>query len=205
MNTLFRSIWLSISIGVVAVAAQASEVPEWGPIPFAAYDSDGNGAISEQEFYTVRSQRMAARAAEGRPMVNAANAPQFSDFDTNGDGSLSPDELLAGQQRQMQQRGGRGMGPGAGGMGPGAGGRGGNMPTFAEFDLNGDGVLLEEEFNQAHAQRISERSQQGYPMRGLSNMLKFSDLDADGNGQVTSDEFTAGVASHRANRFQQQQ
>ena len=205
MNTLFRSVRRALMAGMVfAAMAQASEIPEWGPIPFAAYDSDGNGAISEQEFYTARSQRMAARAAEGRPMANAANAPQFSDFDTDGNGSLSPNELLTGQQGRMQMRGGNGMGQGMG-MGPGAGGRGGNMPTFAEFDLNGDGVLLEEEFNEARGRRISERAQQGYPMRGLSNMLQFSDLDADGNGRVTSEEFTAGQAAHRAGRFPQQQ
>ncbi len=199
----------------MAFAAQSEEIPEWGPIPFSAYDSDGNGAISEEEFYAARAERMTARAEEGRPLANAANAPQFSDFDTDGNGSLSQDELLAGQQARMQQRGGTGMGPGAGGrgmgmgpgggmgMGPGAGGPGGNMPTFEEFDLNGDGVLLADEFNQAHAQRISERAQQGYPMRGLSNMMQFPDMDADGNGQVTPEEFTAAQVRHRQSMMQQ--
>jgi Ca2+-binding EF-hand superfamily protein len=200
-----KSITFSVIVVLLGMGAAfsvaAEEIPDRGPIPFAAFDLDGSGAISEQEFYSVRAKRMAARAAEGRALKNAANAPQFAEIDSNGDGSLSPEELLAGQQKHMQQHGG-GMGPGKG-MGPGVGkGQGGNRPTFEEFDLNGDGVLLEQEFNEAHSKRIAERAQQGYPMRGLSNMHQFSEFDADGNGKVTPEEFTAEQATHRP---QQQQ
>lgn len=67
---------------------------------------------------------------------------------------------------------GSGLGQGAmppfGGIGPGRGpgaGRGmvRNMPSFSEFDRNGDGSISEQEFDQARANRIKERSQQGYP------------------------------------------
>ncbi len=197
MNRSILSIALTILMGgAVAFPALAAEIPDRGPIPFEAFDIDGNGAVSEEEFYTTRGKRMAARAEEGRPMRNAANAPQFSDIDTNGDGSLSPEEVMAGQQSHMQQRGG-GMGPGMG-MGPGGGGGpAANRPTFESFDLNGDGVLLEEEFNEAHGKRIAERAEQGYPMRGLSNMRTFAEFDADGNGQVTPEEFTAAQATRQ--------
>ena len=191
MNRSILSIALTIlMVGTVAFPALAVEIPDRGPIPFEAFDSDGSGAISEQEFYAAHGKRMATRAEEGRPMRNAASAPLFSDIDSNGDGSLSPEELMAGQQRPMQQRGG-GMGPGGGG-GPGA-----NRPTFEEFDLNGDGVLLDEEFNEARGKRIAKRAEQGYAMRGLSNMHTFAEFDADGNGQVTPEEFAAAQATHR--------
>lgn len=194
MRRSTTSIIFAILVGSgMAFSVAAAEIPDRGPIPFAAYDTDNNGAISEQEFYAVPAKRMASRADDGRPMRNAANAPQFSTLDSNGDGVLSQSELLAGQRGQMRQRGGMGRGMG---MGPG-GGAGANRPTFREFDLNGDGVLLEAEFNQAHSKRISERAQQGYPMRGLSNMMQYSDMDADGNGQVTPEEFTAAQATHR--------
>jgi len=77
-----------------------------------------------------------------------------------------------------------------------------NMPTFSSFDLNNDGVLVEDEFIEARGRRVSERAKQGYQMRGLSNMLQFPDIDADGNGKVTPDEFAAGQALHRQQRFQ---
>jgi Ca2+-binding EF-hand superfamily protein len=199
MNRTTVFLVLAAILGMsVAFSAAAVKISDRGPIPFELFDSNGDGAISEQEFYTARSERMAARAAEGRPMRNAANAPQFAEIDSNGDGSLSPEELLAGQQSHMQQQGG-GMGPGMGsgkGMGPG-GGPGANRPTFAEFDLNGDGILLEQEFNEARGKRIAERAQQGYAMRGLSNMHQFAEFDADGDGKVTPEEFAAAQATHR--------
>jgi len=32
-----------------------------------------------------------------------------------------------------------------------------NMPVFSEYDLDGDGRILEKEFNEARSKRISER------------------------------------------------
>ena len=208
MTSLTKLIALTLITGVpvslVSVAAEPVTIPERGPIPFAAYDIDGNGAISEQEFYQIRGQRMAGRAAEDRPMRRAGEAPSFAEFDANGDGQLSPEELAVGQQAQMQRRQG-GMGPGTGG-GPGMGrgsGMGRNMPTFPEFDLDGDGVITEKELNEARGQRISERAKQGYPMRGLGSAPTFADMDSDGNGKLTPEEFAAGQAEHRRDRQQQ--
>ena len=88
------------------------------------------------------------------------------------------------------------------GMGPGRG-MGMNMPTFAEFDLNADGVMTEEEFTEARGRRISERVKQGYRMRGLQNAQPFETVDANGDGVVTEDEFLQMQAQHRQMRFQQ--
>jgi Ca2+-binding EF-hand superfamily protein len=169
---------------------------------FSAFDLDGDGIVIEQEFDTARAQRMAERAAQGAPMRGAANAPAFSDFDLNGDGRLTPEEFATVQQSRIRGRPGGGMGPGAGmgpgggmGMGPGAG-MGRNMPAFAEFDLNSDGVLTEQEFYEARANRIAERSQQGYPMRNLANAPSFETIDLSGDGRITPDEFSAGQAQH---------
>ena len=96
----------------------AQEMPDRGPIPFEVYDKNGDGSISETEFYEARGQRMEQRADEGRPMRNAGNAPDFAFFDTDGDGKVSKGELLEGQNKRMQERRGGGMGPGMGrGMG----------------------------------------------------------------------------------------
>ena len=72
-----------------------------------------------------------------------------------------------------------------------------NMPSFADFDLNGDGFVEEQEFDEARAKRISERASQGYPMRNAGNAPPFSAIDSDGDGRVSPQEFSAHQAQHR--------
>ncbi|MCO6411444.1 MAG: hypothetical protein J5I92_01745 [Thiogranum sp.] len=191
-------------LGMAAVMAPAvawSEAVAPGPVPFEVFDRDGNGYIDEQEFNDVRSERMDARAGEGRPMRGAAGAPPFAALDTDADGRLTPDELAAGQRARMQQQRGPGMGPGPG-MGMGMG-MGRNMPSFADFDLDGNGILEEPEFNEARAQRINDRASQGYPMRNLQNAPPFSAIDSDGDGSVSPQEFSQHQEQHRRQMMQQ--
>ena len=180
----FAGLLTFLAIGIISYSVQSEEIPERGPIPFSAYDKDGNGVISEDEFYSVRQERMARRAGTGRPMRGAAgNAPMFTAFDTDGDGVVSQDELASGQQARMQQVGCMGMGPGGGrGMGR-------NMPDYSEFDLNGDGSIVENEFYEARSKRISERVKQGYPMKNLANAPAFADIDTDADGIISTEEF----------------
>ncbi|MBK1649179.1 EF-hand domain-containing protein [Rhabdochromatium marinum] len=73
------------------------------------------------------------------------------------------------------------------------------MPAFTDFDSDGNGQVSPSEFEQTRAQRIAERSQQGYQMRGLANAPSFSDLDTNGDGVLDKDEFSTGVAAqHQA-------
>jgi Ca2+-binding EF-hand superfamily protein len=202
MNILKNSFSAGLIIACVSVflpiLAQAEEMPARGPIPFAAFDGDGNGLISEQEFHARRAQRMAAREAEGRPMRGAASAPSFLELDTNADGQLTQDELAAGQQARMEQRRGMGMG-----RGPGMGqGMGRNMPAFSDYDLDNDGKILEKEFSEARSIRISERTQQGYQMRNIGNAPSFADIDTNGDGEIGSGEFTAHQSQRRQQRAQ---
>jgi Ca2+-binding EF-hand superfamily protein len=202
-TTMRRSIIAAaVAAAFAAPLAIAQQPTPRGPMTFSAFDLDGDGIVIEQEFDTARAQRMAERAAQGAPMRGAANAPAFSDFDLNGDGQMTTEEFATVQQSRMQRRPGGGMGPGAGmgpgpgmGMGPGAG-MGRNMPSFAEFDLNGDGALTEKEFYEARAKRIAERSQQGYPMRNLANAPSFEVIDLNSDGRITPDEFSVGQAQH---------
>jgi len=184
---------LTVAAGFVAPdSAQAEEHAKQGSAPFSIFDMDGNGSISEAEFYSVREQRMAARASEGKAMPCAADAPSFTDLDTDDDGQLSPDELNAGHEAHMAkcQATGQGAGNGAGMKG--------NRPTFSDFDLDGDGVIVETEFNEAHAKRMSEMAAKGHPMKHAGDAPGFSGIDTNGDGGISEQEFSDHQAKHHA-------
>ena len=76
-------------------------------------------------------------------------------------------------------------------------GKGNQMPEFADFDLNSDGVLTEAEFYQARGERIAERAEEGRSMKHLSEAPDFAAIDTDGNGEVSSAEFSAHQTEHQ--------
>ena len=119
-----------------------------GPPSFEDFDSDGDGFVSEEEFHTQRSQRMAEKKQEGRQMKGAPNAPPFSDVDTNGDGRLDRDEFNGGREAHMKMMREQGMGRHHGMRH----GKGMKMPTFADLDLNGDGCIDADEFAKHQAE-----------------------------------------------------
>ena len=175
---------------VVCINAQAEEKPGHGPAPFSVFDMDENGSISEAEFYSVREQRMAAKASEGKKMRCAASAPAFADLDTDGDGQLNPEELTAGQTAHMEKC--RAMGQGAG---HGKGTKG-NMPAFSDFDLDGDGIITESEFNEGHAKKMSEMAAEGRQMKHAGDAPGFSGIDSNGDGGISEQEFSDHQAAH---------
>lgn len=75
--------------------------------------------------------------------------------------------------------------------------RGMNMPTFADFDANGDGKISEQEFNEFRAARMSKMASEGRQMKHAGDMPGFSDLDSDGDGFINEQELTAHQAEHR--------
>jgi len=90
------------------------------------------------------------------------------------------------------------------GMGKGKGrGMGRNMPTYADFDLNGDGKIVEQEFNEAHAQRWAKMAEEGRQMKHVGEFPGFAGIDTDGDGVITEEEFATHQAEHRAKMQQQ--
>jgi len=213
MSNLRKSISLGllglIAGGFMVISAQAQQGSPRGPGSFDEFDLDGNGFVSEDEFNTVRGQRVADRATEGRPMRGLESAPAFADIDTDGDGQLNQAELAAGQQAHMGQGSGKGMGTGQGmGRGPGAGqgmgqgaGQGmgmiGNMPVYADFDLDGDGKIVEQEFNKAHSERMSQMATEGRMMKNVGDFPGFAGIDTNDDGVISQQEFTTHQAEHR--------
>jgi Ca2+-binding EF-hand superfamily protein len=71
---------------------------------FGALDTDADGYVSSGEFERHHAQRMATRAAQGRLLRNAGQAPVFARWDRDRDGQLSRDELSGEQQARWAAR-----------------------------------------------------------------------------------------------------
>ncbi len=80
-----------------------------GSIPYASFDADGNGTISEKEFNTAREQQLAERKKSGRLGQGMNSSPSFADVDADKDGQISDTEL-ATMQQQHEYMGSRGQG-----------------------------------------------------------------------------------------------
>ena len=203
-NSFIKMPLVLVSIfGIASASVLSEELPLRGPIPFASYDKDGNGYVSEQEFLDVRKERVAAKAAQGRPMKRAGNAPSFARFDENNDGQLTEHELISGQQKQMQNRRankGKSFNQGQGQRQGKGMGRNSNMPSFSDFDMNNDNVILKDEFYEARAKRIEKRVEQGYPMRNIANPPTFEDIDINDDGGISAKEFKEHKQSQMQNR-----
>ncbi len=197
MNTLKQLCYvgfLGLAVGSSPMVAAQPGAMSRGPVPFATYDQNGDGRISEAEFNAVREARQKESASRGGAMRGAAGAPSFDQFDRDGDGQLTPAELMAGQRNQAAQRSaeGRNMGKGKGmGQGPGM-----NRPAFEDYDIDGNGAISEQEFNKARGERISDRASEDYAMRNLGRAPAFAEIDSNGDGEISPAEF----AEHQQSR-----
>lgn len=186
MKTLRKTVKIGCvvlgSLGVIASALLAQDLPDRGPVSFATYDVNGDGYVSQQEFYDIRDARMQQKATAGMPMRNAANAPDFSALDKDKDGKLSELELLRGQNEQMQKNKGN---KGYNNMGN----RAAQMPAFESFDTNKDGMLNKQELNESRDKRMEQKAADGKMLKNSANRMPFEDIDANGDGQISKEEF----------------
>lgn len=159
-KTVFETILvvaLACALIAIPLVGKAESHMRHGPPPFSAFDADGDGFVSEDEFNATRNAHHEQMAKEGRPMKGMASAPAFSDIDADGDGKLTEAELTAAQQAHMKKmheaHGGMGMQGGNGehhGMHHDKHG-GHEMSTFEDIDTDGDGCISPAEFDAHHA------------------------------------------------------
>ena len=94
MKTLTKTIALGIlaSAFIGGTTLVASAAPK-GPVPFANFDMNSDGAVSKDEFSKAVAKMQAANDAKG------ATAPKFEEVDTNKDGAISKTELASAQSK----------------------------------------------------------------------------------------------------------
>lgn len=103
-----KALTTTMIIGTFSFSASlvyTGDISARSPVSFATYDVDGNSAITEQEFNSIREQRQAAVKDSGHMGRGMAIAPSFTDADTNKDGQLSAQELQTMQEKQQANRG----------------------------------------------------------------------------------------------------
>ena len=83
-------------------------------------------------------------------------------------------------------------------------GKGHNMPMFSDCDLNGDGVIVAEEFYEARSKRMAERAAEGRMMKNAANAPSFESIDTNGDGEISPGEFDAHQAEMMEKRQQRQ-
>ncbi len=104
---LVTALGLTLAAGAAVAAEGAYDRNDYarrGPLPFEAYDLNGDGQVTAQEHERVRAQRRETRAQQGYPMRNAPNAPRFEHIDRDGDGALNRREMSEWQLQRQQQR-----------------------------------------------------------------------------------------------------
>jgi hypothetical protein len=84
-------------------------------------------------------------------------------------------------------------------------GKGHNMPMFSDCDLNGDGVIVAEEFYEARGKRMAERAAEGGKMKNVANAPSFETIDTNGDGEISAEEFDAHKAEMMEKRQQRTQ
>ena len=67
-------------------------------------------------------------------------------------------------------------------------GQGNQMPSYSDFDRNGNGEVTQKEFKNAHQMRMTERKESGRMMRNAADAPSFSDIDANNDGNIDKAE-----------------
>ena len=136
-------------------------------------------------------ERQKYMGPQGQGMGGMGQAPDMNQtmkgMDMNKEGNMPPPP---NQNMGMGQ--GQGMGMGQGMM---------KRPEFNDLDLNGDGVVPQEEFEQARKKRMTQNAEQGKMMKNAGNAPAFSDIDANGDDNITADEFEKHQAAQMQNKM----
>jgi Ca2+-binding EF-hand superfamily protein len=72
--------------------------------------------------------------------------------------------------------------------------------SFSTYDLDGSGIIDEQEFNSVQADRQQQRSMQRIPKSNAPPPPTFGDYDRNGDGSINEDELLAGQKAQMLKR-----
>ena len=81
-------------------------------------------------------------------------------------------------------------------------GKGNMMPSYSDFDSDGNGKITQKEFKYTQQKRMDAQAKTGKMMRNADNAPKFSDIDANRDGNIDKQEFQTHQANRRGGRGQ---
>lgn len=73
----------------------------------------------------------------------------------------------------------------------------GCQAKFTEFDLDGNGFIVEQEWGEGHAKRMQAKAEEGRKMKHAGEMPTFASIDLNGDGQLDEEEFDAHKKAHQ--------
>lgn len=172
----------------------AEEVQPWAERLFTRFDTNQDGAITEDELAVLDSPAAAPMGPRMRMMILAADA--------DGNARVTVEELTAGAQQMFGRMNGAGGGrPAGGGMGPGMGGGGAEMFSpprsadavapwserlFTRLDANQDSNVTGNEL--AILANPMVASMGGSRLRAM-----IAQSDANRDSRINLEEMTAGA------------
>ncbi|EHP29883.1 hypothetical protein SMGD1_1359 [Sulfurimonas gotlandica GD1] len=76
------------------------------------------------------------------------------------------------------------------------------MPSYSDFDTDGNGKITQKEFNFTQEKRMQKQAESGRMMRNADNAPKFNDIDANADGNIDKEEFQTHQANRKGGRGQ---
>ena len=76
-------------------------------------------------------------------------------------------------------------------------GQGNVMPSYSDFDRDGNGKVTQKEFENTQQERRAVQAESGRMMRNADNAPVFGDLDTNNDGNIDKQEFQTHQATNR--------
>ncbi|WP_426370308.1 EF-hand domain-containing protein [Pseudocolwellia sp. HL-MZ7] len=162
----------------ISLNVYSTSMTEKGALTFTEYDLNGDGLISEEEF--IKGDKGHMSKMRKNHVAMHSTEPASLEIDTNKDGILSEDEMAHGKKIEMQKHRamiilGQGMKK--------------KVPTFTDYDLDGDDIIFEQEFNDGQSKIRSNKNKECEQMKNGKDAPYFSEIDTNNDEEISQNEF----------------